>query len=192
METDQWSSKKRVTFHERRKKKHTYTTRQERFLLFSTFNVAQPRSMRRLLRHGYDLRRVTEEVVSQIVSHWFWGQEARTVAASLPTRDVPAKALWFPARLFMRGPAVSAPSASRSGRWLGSLGPRTTLLSSAPSPAHCQPASLSAARLFLFSRDAAISIPARVLCASPIFRTNLASVENHWIFPLSRSSTTLG
>lgn len=46
------------------------TTWRGTFLLFSTFNVAQhPRSMRRLLRHGYDLRRVTEEVVSQIVSH---------------------------------------------------------------------------------------------------------------------------
>lgn len=32
------------------------------------------------LRNSGDLRRVTGEVVSQIVSHWFWGREACTVA----------------------------------------------------------------------------------------------------------------
>lgn len=61
-----------MSFHEQLRKKKREKERNDggTFLLFSIFNVAHPRSMRRrLLRHGYDLRRVTEEVVSQIVSH---------------------------------------------------------------------------------------------------------------------------
>lgn len=49
-------------------------------------------------------------------------------SASLPTRDVPAKALWFPAA-YLCATRPFPPLPLLAGRWLGSLG-RTTVLSS--------------------------------------------------------------
>lgn len=49
-------------------------------------------------------------------------------SASLPTRDVPAKALWFPTA-YLCATRPFPPLPLLAGRWLGSLG-RTTVLSS--------------------------------------------------------------